>query len=446
MATTEAHDDSVPFHLTGNFAPVMEELTETNLSVTGAIPPELSGLYVRNGSNPKSGSSSHWFFGDGMLHGVRLGGGRAQWYRNRWVRTKRYVSDADATSPETMMDPRASAANTHVIPHAGKILALEEAHFPYEIGPELETLRCQDYGERLTSAFTAHPKLCPETNELHFFGYSPVDPYLTYHVLDARGELVHSAPIQVPGGTMMHDFLITREHAIFMDLPVVFDLEQAMSGGAPFRWDESYGARVGVMKRFGTTDDVQWFDVDTCYVFHIVNAFTEGSQVVADVGRHEYMWRESMEDFAPAYLHRWTFDLETGQTKEEQLDDVPHVFPRVDDRVVGLPYRYGWALASRTGEATGAVADTLLRYDLAKGTSAVHDFGEGRHPGEFAFVESSADAADDEGWLIGFVYDESSGKSDLVILDGTKPTAPPVATVHLPSRVPYGFHGSWIRD
>ena len=206
----ERKSESTPWFLSGNYAPVRNELTEFDLKVTGAIPPSLSGRYLRNGSNPQSGTAGHWFFGDGMVHGVRLDGGKAEWYRNRYVQTTKLVKGLEATDPETMFDPTASAANTHVLGHAGRIWALEEGHLPYEISPELETLGCDNFGGKLTTAFTAHPKLCPETNELHFFGYSPVPPFLTYHVLDASGALVHSAEITVPAGTMMHDFMITR--------------------------------------------------------------------------------------------------------------------------------------------------------------------------------------------------------------------------------------------
>ena len=445
MSDQDTTQEEVPFHLQGNFAPVMEELTDTNLQVTGSIPPELTGLYVRNGSNPKTGSSSHWFFGDGMLHGVRIESGVAKWYRNRWVRTKKFEQDADAIDPATMMDPTASAANTHVIGHAGKILALEEGHFPYEIGPELQTLGCQDYEGKLTSAFTAHPKLCPETGELHFFGYGPLHPYLTYHVLDAEGRLAHSAVIDVPGATMMHDFIMTREHVIFMDLPVVFDLEKAASGDVPIYWDEKYGARIGILPRFGKSEEVRWFEIDPCYVFHAMNAYTVGSKVIADVGRHAYMWRDSMEDFAPSLLHRWTFDLETGEVGEQQLDDASSGFPRVDDRVVGLPYRYGWSLASRPGEKNDALSGVVVRYDLETGACIRHELAPGRYAAEFSFVEADRGAAEDEGWVMGFVYDEASDKSELVILDGSNPAADPVARIHLPARVPFGFHGSWIR-
>ena len=324
-----------PWFLAGNDGPVSDELTVIDLPVTGSIPSSLSGRYLRNGPNPTSGASAHWFFGDGMVHGIRLDGGRAEWYRNRWVRTTKLERGLDAMDGDALFDPTASAANTHVLAHAGRIWALEEGHLPYELSPDLETVGCDDFGGRLTTAFTAHPKLCPETGELHFFGYGVTPPYLTYHVLSADGDLVHSAPITVAKPTMMHDFMITREHAIFMDLPVVFDLDKAARGEPPIGWDDTYGARVGIAPRMGTDDDIRWFEIEPCYVFHPLNAFAEGSTVVCDVGRHATLWRGSMDDFQPSYLHRWTFDLESGAVTETALDDVSHAFPRVDDRVVG---------------------------------------------------------------------------------------------------------------
>lgn len=438
--------EKLPFHLRGNYAPVMAELTTFDLPVTGAIPPELDGLYVRNGANPRSGSSPHWFFGDGMLHGVRIQGGQAKWYRNRWVRTTKFQKDADAMDPATMMDRTASAANTHIVAHARRLLALEEGHFPYIVSPELETVRCEDYGGKLTTAFTAHPKLCPVTGELHFFGYGPIEPYLVYHVLDARGDLVHTAEIKVPGPTMMHDFMITRDHAIFMDLPVVFDLQAAMKGQAPLHWDESYGARIGIMPRMGTNADIRWFEIDPCYVFHPMNSYVDGSKVICDVGRHAYMWRDSMNDFPPSYLWRWEFDLATGGFSERQLDDQSHAFPRVDDRVMGLKYRYGWASQPRNRkEDFFDSPGTIVRYDLETGAKVTHDFGPNAQPGEFVFAEAGAKAREDEGYALGFVYDSARNGSELVILDASNPAAKPVASIALPQRVPHGFHGSWVR-
>jgi carotenoid cleavage dioxygenase len=441
-------DVQTPWFLAGNYGPVSDELTVVDLPVTGAIPPSLSGRYLRNGPNPANGASVHWFFGDGMVHGIRIDGGRAEWYRNRWVRTTKLERGLDSMDREALFDPTASAANTHVLAHAGRIWALEEGHLPYELSPELDTVGCDDFGGRLTTAFTAHPKLCPETGELHFFGYGVLPPYLTYHVLSADGELVHSAPITVAKPTMMHDFMITREHAVFMDLPVVFDLERAARGEPPIGWDDTYGARVGIVPRMGTDADIRWFEIEPCYVFHPLNAFAEGSTVVCDVGRHATLWRRSMDDFQPSYLHRWTFDLQSGAVTETALDDVSHAFPRVDDRVVGLRHRYGWAAAPRAGREEGRLDSpgVVVKWDLATGGCERYDLGPAAHPGEFVFVPDADADGEDEGWAMGLVHDETSDRTDLVILDASDATADPVARVHLPRRVPYGFHGSWISD
>ena len=424
-------DVQTPWFLAGNYGPVFDELTVSDLPVTGAIPPSLTGRYLRNGPNPAGGTSAHWFFGDGMVHGIRLDGGRAEWYRNRWVRTTKLERGLDSLDGDALFDPTASAANTHVLAHAGRIWALEEGHLPYELSPDLETVGCDDFGGRLTTAFTAHPKLCPETGELHFFGYGVTPPYLTYHVLSADGELVHSAPITVAKPTMMHDFMITREHAIFMDLPVVFDMDKAARGEPPIGWDDTYGARVGIVPRMGTDADIRWFEIEPCYVFHPLNAYAEGSRVVCDVGRHATLWRGSMDDFQPSYLHRWTFDLESGAVSEAALDDVSHAFPRVDDRVVGLRHRYGWAAAPRAGRREAELDDpgVVVKYDLATGGSQRYDLGPAAHPGEFVFVRESDDGDEDAGWAMGLVHDATTDQSDLVILDASDATADPVARV-----------------
>jgi carotenoid cleavage dioxygenase len=180
-----------------------------------------------------------------------------------------------------------------------------------------------------------------------------------------------------------------------------------------------------------------------------MNAYADGSRVVCDVGRHAYMWRTSMNDFAPAYLHRWTFDLATGSVAEQQLDDCALGFPRVDDRVVGLRHRIGWVVAPRPGSDAKRWVDAagvVVKYDLAKGTSSYHDFGAHAHPDEFVFAEASTRSGEDEGWVMGYVYDDTGNTSQLVILDAARIADPPVATIELPRRVPHGFHGSWMRS
>lgn len=439
-----------PFFLQGNFAPVSEERTETQLEVLGAIPPELRGLYVRNGANPITGESQHWFMGNGMVHGVRLEAGQARWYRNRYVKTP-LLDDPDRqrVSDQGEIDHRVSAANTHIIGHAGRLLALEEGSFPFVLDDELETLGCEDFGGKLQTAFTAHPKVCPKTGELLAFGYGQLPPYLVYLRVSPEGKLVQSEEISVPGPTMMHDFAITEHYALFMDLPVVFDLQLALQNTMPFLWSDDYGARVGIMPRTGGNADVKWFEVEPCYVFHGMNAYEEGGEVVFDVCRANEMWRGGSEmatGETKLSFHRWRFDLASGTTKEETLEDIGVEFPRVADARVGQPYRYGFTVGF-DGVGEEPTINLLHKFDLHSGQRSSHSFGDARHPGEPVFVRAEgSDPNSDEGWIVTYVHDDTRNKSELIILDATEMAKEPVARVLLPTRIPYGFHGSWIRD
>jgi carotenoid cleavage dioxygenase len=279
---------------------------------------------------------------------------------------------------------------------------------------------------------------------MHFFGYGFAAPYLTYHRANATGELVQSEVIEVPGPTMMHDFAITERHVIFMDLPVVFDAGRAMQGTMPYAWSDEYGARLGIMPRGGSSAQVRWLEIEPCYVFQPLNAHADGDVVVLDVARYPEIWRESPADFGRACLHRFRVDLASGAIREEQLHDLPIEFPRVDPRREGRAHRYGYAL--HLDFLTSQQASALLRYDLSTGEVERHEFGPGRAVGEGVFAPASADAPEGEGWVLSFVYDEARDGSALVVLDAASFDAPPVATVPLPQRVPFGFHGSWIPD
>jgi carotenoid cleavage dioxygenase-like enzyme len=423
-----------------NYAPVTDELTAFDLPVDGAIPAELDGWYLRNGPNPRQ-ATAHWFTGDGMIHGVRIEGGRAAWYRNRWVRTDSFENDFPLYNADGSRNLRASRANTHVVNHAGKTLALVESSLPYQISNDLETLGAYDFGGKLVDSMTAHPKICPTTGELHFFGYGSIfEPYVTYHRADANGELTINRPLDVKAQTMMHDFALTAEHVIFMDLPIVFNLDIAITGEGdmPYRWSDDYGARFGVMRRDDPFGPVRWFDIDPCYVFHVANAYDDGNSIVLQAVRYPELWRDSGGFDTAGVLWSWTIDLKTGTVSERQLDDRAVEFPRIDDRLATLPARYAVS-----------VGDTsLLRYDLTSGAAIEHAFGTAEAPGgpgEAVFVPSTAGPADESsGWYLGYVYDPARDGSDLVIIDASDFAAQPVARIKLPHRVPYGFHGNWI--
>jgi|694.fasta_scaffold04573_5 carotenoid cleavage dioxygenase len=439
-----ADEAGTPFHMRGNYAPVPDELTEYDLPVEGAIPPELDGWYLRNGSNPRS-PTGHWFIGDGMIHGVRIENGAAKWYRNRWVRTESFDNSFPVYNPDGTRNLRSSVANTHVINHAGKTLALVESSLPYQITNDLETVGCYDFGGKLNDAMTAHPKICPTTGELHFFGYGNLfQPHVSYHRVDADGVLTVDRPIEVPALTMMHDFAMTSEHVIFMDLPIVFNLDIAINGRGdmPFRWDDNYGARFGVLRRDDPFGQVRWFDIDPCYVFHVANSYerrtANGNSIVLQAVRYPELWRADGGFGASAVLWEWIINLDDGTVTERQLDDRAVEFPRIDDRLAGMAADY----AVSVGDAA------LVRYDLNTGASTEHRFGAPDAPGgpgEAVFVPSPNGPADESnGWYMAYNYDPANNSSELVIIDAADFAGEPVARIRLPRRVPYGFHGNWI--
>jgi carotenoid cleavage dioxygenase len=261
--------------------------------------------------------------------------------------------------------------------------------------------------------------------------------------VDASGDLVQSEVVEVGGPTMIHDFAITERHVIFMDLPVVFDIQRARQGTMPYTWSDDYPARLGVMPRGGHGRDVRWFEIDPCYVFHAMNACADGERVVLDVARYPTLWRAHAQDFETARLHRFTLDIASGTVREQALDERAIEFPRVDPRREGRRNRYGYAVSTVLGDDAPGFG-SLVQYDLERGTQRVHDFGRGRVPGEGVFVP--AGAGEDEGFVLTLVYDEARNASELVILDATSFEKPPAACVLLPRRVPFGFHGNWVAD
>ena len=440
-------------YLEGNFAPVLEERTDDHdLEVTGVVPPDLEGRLLRNGPNPVTTPADpadyHWFTGDGMIHTIGLGGGRATGYRNRWVRTRHLSTEVATVPPRGPTEPIDGPANTHVIRHAGTTLALVESGFPHALSPDLDRARVHDFDGSLSSPMTAHPKLDPDSGELVFFGvdlFGP--PFLRYHVVDAAGQLTATEAIDVPRATMMHDFGLTATRAVFLDQPVVFDLALVTEGRSmPFRWAPEAGSRIGLLPRGGRGSDVEWVSMDPSYVFHVVNAFDDGDRAVLDVVRYDAVFDtgpgEALARSLPS-LHRWTVDPASGRVLEERLDDAPVEFPRIDPAVAGLPYRYAYVVRGGDDPARPSY-EGLVKYDLARDEAVRFDPGPGRLPGEPVFVRAADGTGEDEGWILSVVFDAARGASDLVILDATSFSGPPVATVHLPARVPFGFHGSWV--
>lgn len=437
-------------YLTGNYAPVDDELTTVDLNVTGSIPPELNGCLLRIGPNPINPDPDDyfWFLGNGMVHGLCLQEGRAAWYRSRYVRDDQVVAAKQwppVAGPDNPLQLLGGIVNTNIIAHAGRLWALVEAgNLPVELDNELETVARTNMGGTLPVGFTAHPHLDPETGELHAVVYSLFWTHIQYLVVGTDGRVRKSVNIQLPGLPMIHDCMFTKHYVILLDLPMVADESIPVSSGAlPFRWTPGYGARVGLLPREGTPKQISWHELELCYVFHIMNGFEDDQgRVILDVIRHSSFFDVSSQgegNSRPPTLVRWTIDPQQTSVQEQCLDDRPQEFPRIDERLTGKPYRYGYTSPLPTVPDIG-----LTKYDLKTGRSETHLEGRHRTSLEPVFVPRALHAAEDDGWVMAFVYDQEKNSSDVVIIQARDFAAEPVAIIHLPRRVPFGFHGNWV--
>ena len=431
--------------LSGNFAPVPNETTAERLPVHGRIPDHLDGLLLRIGPNPVGPvdpESYHWFTGTGMVHGVRIKEGRADWYRSRFTVN---THDARAMHRMPIRGPGDGygAVNTHVTKIAGRVYALVEAGaLPIELGDGLESVRRTDFDGTLKGGFTAHPKLDPLTGETLALCYRAGRKDVHYVVIDTEGHAETRATIPLPCGPLIHDVGLTKRFVIVLDLPVTFQPTRAQTR-FPYVWNERHAARVGLLPRDGDLRQMKWFDAPTCFVFHFVNAYESDGKVIADVMRHPRVLEVGNflgPDRAKPVLVRWFFDLERGTLAETVLDDRGCEFPRFDTRLGGQRYRYcysaHWGNHMRFGPA--------FKHDLVTGRTEVHDFGPGRVALEPVFVPRTINSAEDDGYVMAYVYDARRDRSDIVIWSATDFAAKPLAIIELPVRVPFGFHGDWV--
>lgn len=443
-----------PF-LSGVHAPLRREFTLTDLKVSGSIPRSLCGRYVRIGPNPfrPDPRGHHWFLGDGMVHGVRLQDGRALWYRNRFIRSRGLQEVGGPTAAPGPRRGRSDLVNTNIIAHAGHALALVEAgSFPAELDENLETQAYTDLGGTLKTALSAHPHEDPLTGELHAITYDGASQDTIWHVvIGPDGAVRRQTPIPVRDGPSIHDCAITARYVLIFDLPVTFSMKALISGAQfPYAWNPAHPARVGLLPRHGEATDIVWVPVDPCYLFHVSNAYdAPDGTVICDSAVYETMFEGGQDgpNGKALGLERWTIRPGAQRVERRTIDATPQEFPRPDERFFGQHYRYAWSLGLPQDPSPAFLGSTpIYRHDLTTGERAQHDFGEGRIPGEFVFVPRSQDAPEGDGWLMGYVIDTEEETTDLVILDAADIAAAPVASIHIPHRIPPGFHGNWLPD
>ncbi|MGT2455413.1 carotenoid oxygenase family protein [Cupriavidus basilensis] len=480
VPSTISTDNDHPF-LNGPFTPNQDEYTADTdaMQVIGEIPRDLHGIYVRNTHNQVHESIGiyHPFDGDGMLHSIHFEDGRAT-YRNRYVQTTGFLAEKAAgrslwpgmLSPQLYsrrgwgsMGAMKDNAGTDVICHAGKLLAsMSQGSEPWRLDPlSLETLGPDvNWAREVPDGVASHYKVDAETGEMMFFNYPERWPHMHYGVIDRHNRLVHYVPIELPGPRWPHDLGITRNYTILHDLPFFFDPEALKRGERKLAFHRDVPARFGIVPRHGDNAQVRWFEGTPCHILHLANCYEDGDEVVMDgcimpdphkpsVGQNDGSKQAAYDKIRahldkhnnPTLMYRWRFNLKTGQTREEQIDDEITEFPICSNDYVGRPYRYSYNVLYEKGEW---LFRGLKRYDMLTGATQRYEYGKGRYGSEPQMARRIGAKAEDDGYLLTFVTDMTANRSECLILDASDIAAGPIAQIILPHRISMGTHACWV--
>ncbi|KAJ6299398.1 hypothetical protein OIU76_020378 [Salix suchowensis] len=431
-----------------------------------------------------------------MIHGLRIKDGKAA-YVNRFVRTSRLkqeeffggakftkigdlkglfgllmVSMEILRQKTKVLDKSygCGTGNTSLIYHNGKLLALHEVDKPYVVkvlqDGDLQTIGLLDYDKRLNHPFTAHPKVDPFTGEMFTFGCSLEPPYVTYRVISKDGVMHDPVPITISDPIIMHDFAITENYAVFLDLPLYFrPKEMVKDMKYIFTFDATKKARFGVLPRYAKDDLlIKWFELPNCFIFHNANAWEEDDEIVLITFRLQEPYldmangavKEKLEKFVDE-LYEMRFNMKTGVASQKKLSESAVDFPSVNESYTGRKQRYVYGnLLDSIAQVTGIVKFDLHsepepgkgKIEVGGNVKGIFDLGPGRFGSEAIFVPSKpgTTSEEDDGYLIFFAHDENTGKSSVNVIDAKTMSADPVAVVELPRRVPYGFHAFFVSE
>ena len=468
-------DDDHPYR-TGAWRPQLAEWDATELDVVGDLPSDLEGVYLRNTENPLFPSIGryHPFDGDGMLHALYFHGGQAD-YRNRFVRTRGLAAEVEAGAPlwaGIIESPESSvrtdgwgartrlkdASSTDVVVHGGRAVTTHyQCGDAYRMDPRtLEPQGVETWGGRFPAdvGISAHPKIDPRTGEMLFFNYGKQAPYMHYGVVSAAGELVHYVPVELPGPRLPHDMAFSEHYAILNDFPSFWDPKLLQSNIHRPRFYRDMPSRFAVIPRRGAASEVRWFEASATYVLHWINAYEDGDELVLDGfhqsspvpdhrlgdGKWAAIQRMTTVAMLQARAHRWRFNLRTGATKEEFLDDRYTEFPMINADYGGRRHRYAYCMI---GDPNWFLFRGLVRYDLLTGTQQRYEYPEGVYPSESPMAPRTGSSAEDDGYVVTFVTDLPNDCSECHVFDARDITRGPIARVRLPERISSGTHAYW---
>ncbi|HVO47580.1 MAG TPA: carotenoid oxygenase family protein, partial [Steroidobacteraceae bacterium] len=473
---TKAFPDSMDF--SGYNAPSRVECDVYDLVVEGNLPAEINGSWFQTVPDPQYPpmlGHDTYLSGDGMMRLLRFENGHVD-LKQRYIHTERFKNERRARrslyglyrnpytdDPSVRGKPR-GVNNTTPIYHAGRLLALKEDSRAMEIDPHtLETLGEWDYRGKLRSAtMTAHTRPDPRTGELYFFGYEAgglASRDVAYCVANRDGELIREDWFQVPYCSMMHDFAVTREHAIFPVFPTTADLDRIRAGGPHWIWEPTRDTYIGIMPRDGSVRDLRWFRGPARSAYHFMNAYTDGPRVHLDFGCGKVNpfpfiqaasgIQVNPQDMAGAFV-RWTFDLSRpGEGYEETVLGPGGDLPRAAEKDGMADYEVGYyqtydpaAGPPLLAGPVGAGFNTLLRLEVRTGRLKAFAPGEQSTVQEHFHIPAATPGH--EGYL-GFIVDRhAENRSEVFVLEAANPERGPLARIKVPFRLRVGVHGNWV--
>lgn len=454
-----------------------------DLEIEGDVPTDLNGAFYRVHPDPQFApkfDDDQFFNGDGMVSMFRIRDGRID-FRQRYAQTDRFKLEREAgralfgayrnplTDDESVKGRIRGTANTNVLVHAGKLYAMKEDSPCLLMDPDtLETEGYTDFGGDLTlPTFSAHPKIDPLTGNFCGFGYATKGPLTTdvsYFEIDPAGKVVKQIDFEAPYYTMLHDFAITEDYAVFNISPYTSSWEQLERNAPHFMYDTALPSYLGVLRRDGDGGDIRWFKKEPSFCgCHVMNAFQEGTKVHLDLPISENNSLPFFPDIngkpfdtmaARTYLSRLTVDVAANS---DELSDIKKIgetcgeFPRIDDRYAGRPYRHGWMVTydfdkpynGPAGPFAG-VLNSLTHFDLETGVEQSWWAGPDSGVQEPCFIPRGPGAEEGDGYLVALVDNHITNYSDLCIFEARNLAKGPLARAKLPIRLRQGLHGNWV--
>nr|BAC10552.1 nine-cis-epoxycarotenoid dioxygenase4 [Pisum sativum] len=469
--------------LSQNFAPVLTELPPTQCQIIqGTLPPSLNGAYIRNGPNPQflPRGPYHLFDGDGMLHAIKISNGEAT-LCSRYVKTYKYKTENEAGYPlfpnvfsgfNSLIASAARGsitaarvftgqynpsngiglANTSLALFGNRLFALGESDLPYEINltpnGDIQTIGRYDFNGKLSMSMTAHPKIDADTGEAFAFRYGPIPPFLTYFRFDSNGVKHNDVPVfSMTTPSFLHDFAITKKYAVFADIQLGMNPLDMISGGSPVGSDPSKIPRIGILPRYANDEKkMKWFNVPGFNIVHAINAWDEeDGKTVTLIAPNILSVEHTMErlDLVHAMIEKVKINVETGIVSRQPLSARNLDFAVINSDFMGKRNRFVYAAIGNPMPKISGV----VKIDVLKGEEVgCRMFGEGCYGGEPFFVAREGGVEEDDGYLVSYMHDEKKGESRFLVMDAKSPEFDIVAEVKLPRRVPYGFHGLFVRE